>query len=100
MQRKFHLMEGECYAFIWGIMHFKQYLYHNHFILHIEHKPLEWLAILSNAYGRRGRWIRDLSFKIVHRDGSKNGNVDALSKNPIGNVDEDEDFQKEIRVCD
>ncbi len=21
-QRKFHLMEGECYALIWGIMHF------------------------------------------------------------------------------
>jgi hypothetical protein len=22
-QRKFHLMEGECYALIWGIMHFR-----------------------------------------------------------------------------
>ncbi len=22
-QRKFHPMEGECYALIWGIMHFK-----------------------------------------------------------------------------
>jgi hypothetical protein len=26
-QRKFHPMEGECYALIWGIMHFRQYLY-------------------------------------------------------------------------
>jgi hypothetical protein len=26
-QRKFHPMEGECYALIWGIMHFQQYLY-------------------------------------------------------------------------
>jgi hypothetical protein len=26
-QRKFHPMEGECYALIWGIMDFQQYLY-------------------------------------------------------------------------
>jgi hypothetical protein len=26
-QRKFHPMEGECYALIWGIMHFRQYLH-------------------------------------------------------------------------
>lgn len=27
VQKKFHPMEGECYALVWGIMHFKQYLY-------------------------------------------------------------------------
>jgi hypothetical protein len=27
VQNKFHPMEGECYALVWGIMHFKQYLY-------------------------------------------------------------------------
>jgi len=32
-QRKFHPMEGECYALIWGVMYFKQYLHRNHFIL-------------------------------------------------------------------
>jgi hypothetical protein len=26
-QRKFHPMGGECYALIWGIMHFRHYLY-------------------------------------------------------------------------
>ncbi len=56
-QRKFHPMEGECYALIWGVMHFKQYLHRNHFILRIDHKPLEWLATMSDAHGRRGRWV-------------------------------------------
>ncbi len=56
-QRKFHPMEGECYALIWGVMLFRQYLHRNHFLLRTNHKPLEWLAIVSDAHGRRGRWI-------------------------------------------
>jgi hypothetical protein len=56
-QRKFHPMERECYALIWGILHFKQYLHRTHFTLRTGHKPLEWLATVSNAHGRRGRWI-------------------------------------------
>ncbi len=68
-QRKFHPMEGECYALIWGIMHFKQYLHRNHFTLRTDHKPLEWLAMVSDAHGKKGRWIdmlQDFSFKILH----------------------------------
>ncbi len=65
-QRKFHPMEGECYALIWGILHFRQYLHQTHFTLRTDHKPLEWLATISDAHGRRGRWIdmlQDFSFR-------------------------------------
>jgi len=82
-QRKFHPMEGECYALIWGILHFKQYLHRTHFTLRTDHKPLEWLATVSDAHGRRGRWIdmlQDFSFKIVHQPGMRHANVDALSR--------------------
>jgi hypothetical protein len=50
-------MEEECYGLIWGIMHFRQYLHQNPFLLRTNHKPLEWLAIVSDAYGRKGCWI-------------------------------------------
>jgi len=99
-QKKFHPMEGECYALIWGVMHFRQYLYRNHFILRTNHKPLEWLATVSDAHGRRGRWInmmQDFSFKIVHRPGLRHINVDALSRNPAGPAKEDDDFCEEIQ---
>jgi hypothetical protein len=56
-QKKFHSMEGECYALIWGVMHFRQYLHMKHFILRTDHKPPEWLATISDAHGRRGRWV-------------------------------------------
>jgi hypothetical protein len=93
-------MEGECYALIWGIMHFRQYLHRTHFILRTDHKPLEWLATVSDANGRRGRWIdllQDFSFKILHRPGMKHTNVDALSRNQVGKAQDDDDFCEEIR---
>ncbi len=99
-QKKFHPMEGECYALIWGIMHFMHYLHRTHFILRTDHKPLEWLATLSDPYGRRGRWIdmlQDFSFKILHRPGMKHTNVDALSRNPVGAAVDDDDFGQEIQ---
>jgi hypothetical protein len=99
-QRKFHPMEGECYALIWGILHFRQYLHRTHFTLRTDHKPLEWLVTVSDANGRRGRWIdllQDYIFKIVHRPGAKHANVNALSRNPVGRALDDEDFQQEIQ---
>ncbi len=99
-QRKFHLMEGECYALIWGVMHFRQYLHRSHFILRTDHKPFEWLATVSNANGRKGRWVdmlQDFSFKIIHRPGLKHTNVNALSKNPVGPAIDDDDFSEEIQ---
>jgi hypothetical protein len=100
VQRKFHPMEGECYALIWGILHFRQYLHRTHFTLRTDHKPLEWLATVSDAHGRRGRWIdllQDFSFKIVHRPGMWHANADALSRNPVGQAVDDEDFHQEIQ---
>jgi len=93
-------MEGECYALIWGILHFRQYLHRTHFTLRTDHKLLEWLATVSDAHGRRGRWIdllQDYSFKIVHRLGMRHANVDALSRNPVGQAMDDEDFHQEIQ---
>jgi hypothetical protein len=99
-QKKFHPMEGECYALVWGVMHFRQYLHKNHFILRTDHKPLEWLATVSDAHGRRGRWVdmlQNFSFKIVHRLGLKHTNVDALSRNPVGPATNDDGINEEIQ---
>jgi len=51
-QKKFHPMEGECYALIWGVMHFRQYLYKNHFfcILITSHSS-GWQLYLTHMEG-------------------------------------------------
>jgi hypothetical protein len=65
------------------------------FLLQTNYKPLEWLMIVSSANGKRGRWIsmlQDFHFKTIHRLGNKNFNVDALSRNLMFVLDENEDF--------
>jgi hypothetical protein len=55
---------------------------------------------MSNAHGRRGRWVnmlQDFSFKIVHWSGFRHTNVDALSRNPVGLATNDNDFSEEIQ---
>ncbi len=98
-QRKFHPMEGECYALIWGIMQFRQYLHHASFVVKIDHKPLEWLTITFDPFGRKGKWIsmlQDFNFKIVHIAGVRHANADALSRNLVDSHDEDEDLGMEV----
>jgi hypothetical protein len=100
IQKCFHPMEGKCYAFVWGIMHFWQYRHQTFFLLTNDHKPLEWLATILDTYGHKGRWIfvfQDFHFKIVHHPSFKHANVDALSKNPMDMYKVDEDFGNEIQ---
>jgi hypothetical protein len=80
-------------------MYFKQYLQQTPFLLCTYHKPLEWLAIVLDAYGRRGHWIamlQDFQFKIIHRTRNKHLNVDALNWNLIDFSKEDEDFGSDV----
>jgi hypothetical protein len=91
-------MERECYAFIWGIMHFRQFLNQTFFVLKTNHKPLKWLRFILDANRQRGSWIsmlQDFHFKIIHKLGNKHAYVDALNYNPICTSNE-EDFQAKI----
>jgi hypothetical protein len=41
--------------------------------------------------------LQDFSFKILHIPGLKHANVDALSRNPVGQATDDDDFNDEIQ---
>jgi hypothetical protein len=61
---------------------------------------MEWLATVSDAHGRRGRWVdmlQDFSFKIIHQPRLRHTNVDALSRNLVGLATDDDDFRGEIQ---
>jgi len=98
-QKNYPPMEGECYALIWVVMHFRQYLHHIHFILPMDHKPLEWLVIVSEAHGRRGclvNMFQDFSLSRSSTWQEANTRTDTSSRNLVGMPEEDEDFQVEV----
>lgn len=41
--------------------------------------------------------LRDFDFKIIHKIRPKHGDVDALSRNPVSLVADNEDFVNEIQ---
>jgi hypothetical protein len=98
-QKNYHPMEGECYALIWVVMHFRQYLHHIRFILRMDHKPLEWLVIVSEAHGRTGclvNMLQDFSLSRSSTWQEANTHTDTSNRNLVGMPEEDEDFQVEI----
>ncbi len=78
-----------------GIMHYRIFLSLLFYFTN-QSKPLEWLATMFNAYGRWIDMLEGFDFKILQRLGTKHDNVDMFSHNPIGLVEKDEDFSKEI----
>ena len=66
--------------------HFHVYLYGTHFTVVTDHSALQWLFKISKPTGQLYRWSVRLSvydYQVVHRSGTKQQHVDALSRAPI-----------------
>ena len=51
-EKNYVTIEKECLAIVWVIHNFQRYLIGAHFIIHTDHKPLEWLCIESSKASR------------------------------------------------
>ena len=90
---KYSATEGECYAVVSFVEHFRPYLHGVPFTLEMDHWSLKWLMTSSQQNGRLARWalkLQEYDFKIRHKRGSQNGNADALSRPPTAVADPDE----------
>lgn len=75
--------EKECLCLLWAVQKLSCYLYGNKFILETDHCPMTWLKQMSSKNGRLHRWslvLQEHNFEIRYRQGSANGNADALSR--------------------
>ena len=79
-------IEKELLAIIWGIQHFRPYLYRREFTIYTDHKPLKWLESNRDLCSRLTRWrikLSDYNYTIEYKKGKSNTNADALSRNPV-----------------
>ncbi|GBG62467.1 hypothetical protein CBR_g30788 [Chara braunii] len=84
-KRNYSGPRGECYAALWGISHFRAYLYGRKFTLVTDHEPLLALKKSKDYSGMIGRWARpttlqSMDFDIRHRKHEKHGKADGLTQ--------------------
>ncbi|GBG68044.1 hypothetical protein CBR_g1165 [Chara braunii] len=82
-QANYEACKGECLAVVWGIQHFRPYLYGQKFVLVTDHQPLLSLRNNTDDMGMLGRWavrLQDYDFDICHRATRQHGNADGLTR--------------------
>ena len=90
-EKKYSQLEKEGLAIVFGVKKFHQYLYGRKFVVHSDHKPLQFLfkedkPVPTMASARIQRWALTLSaydYRIVFRAGKENSNADGLSRLPL-----------------
>ena len=82
-ERKYHTIEQECLAVVWGIRKFYPHLYGRHFVLESDHHPLTYLHRIRPVSRRLMGWALELqshSFEFRHIKGEENHGADYLSR--------------------
>ncbi|GBG60992.1 hypothetical protein CBR_g18588 [Chara braunii] len=82
-KRNYAAPKGECYAALWGISHFRAYLYGRKFTLVTDHEPLLALKKSKDYSGMIGRWatvLHNMDFDIRHQKHERHGNADGLTR--------------------
>ena len=81
-ERNYSVIQKECLAAVYAMKQFCHYLLGRPFTLVTDHAPLQWLSA-QKMKGLLSRWalaIQEYDFVIQYREGTLNGNADALSR--------------------
>ena len=84
-QRRYCVTRRELLAVVVFLREFRHYLLGKEFLIRTDHSCLTWLIKFKEPQGQLARWIEyiyQFKFSIVHRDGKKHGNADAMSRLP------------------
>ncbi|KAI0511898.1 hypothetical protein KFK09_012532 [Dendrobium nobile] len=82
-RQKWSVYEQELYAVVRALKQWEQYLLHQDFVLHSDHKALQYINTQKALNRMHARWILYLqrfTFVLKHKSGSQNRVADALSR--------------------
>ena len=102
-ERNYSVTERECLAVVFVLEKFRPYVEGVHFTVITDHYSLLWLNRLKDPVGKLARWsvtLNQFSFDLVHRKGSLNVVLDALSRFPAEVVTVDDDTYLNVTIDD
>ena len=85
-EQNYGITELEALAVVWGVKHFRPYLYGHWCDVYTDHEALKSLLNTPQPSGKLARWgmaIQELDLHIHYRPGGKNRYADALSRDPM-----------------
>eukprot|EP00731_Ephydatia_muelleri_P039068 Em1080g2a len=92
-EQRYCVTRKELLAVVEFIHHFRHYLLGREFTLRTDHGSLVWLRNFKEPEGQLARWLERLqeyNFTVVHRQGLRHCNADALSRIPCRQCGRDE----------
>ena len=99
------MTELETLAVVWGVIHFRYYLYGHQVTVYTDHAAVKAVLGTPNLTGKHARWWSRVhgsgmgKLEIVHRAGKENYHTYALSCQPNLPVPLEEDVQLETQVA-
>ena len=82
-ERRYCCTERECYAIVWAVHKFREYLFGREFVIQTDHLPLSYLMEMKNHNDRLMRWalsLQPFSYIVQYLKGSDNIGADMLSR--------------------
>ena len=82
-ERNYCVTRRELLTIVEACKHFRPYLYGRRFLLRTDHASLIWLQQRREPHDQIARWLETLAeftYQIQHRQGTKHGNANGLSR--------------------
>ena len=104
-EKNYPVTELETLAVVWGVTHFRYYLYGHGVTVYTDHAAVKAVLGTPNLTGKHARWWSKVHgsgigrLEIVHRAGRENCHADALSRQPNLPAPEEEDEALEVQVA-
>lgn len=90
-------MKKELFAIVWSLKTLRNYLYGvTDLEIHTDHQPLTFAISSRNPNAKLKRWmsfIEEYSPKFVYKPGATNVVAEALSRQTLNNISDDESLQ-------
>ena len=84
-ERQYCVTRKELLSVVTFTRQFRPYLLGRKFVLRTDHGSLTWIQNFREPEGQLARWLeqlQELHFEIIHRQGKRHTNADALSRLP------------------